>query len=358
MAEEKNETWMNGMYNYIVNNIIKWKWFPTILLLMISITLFIITEAYIISGNTKPGISIINKLSIAFVAGGAFTVFIKFFQFSHIFKEELRSVIFDEDLHIEKSRKERDNLFINNLDTYSFSFIIHTLKLMVKRIFPNSFSNVLGDDFNDVMAKRLYRELTLIKNNNYIQRNLELIYDIKPYNEDFIIVEQTITATLEKVKDSIIMDRKYENWVPINKAVEKTDSIEVEHFKVGDRDYKYEFKSKSEKTSIGQKLADHIKETKEISIEIPDKQNVKLDCKVNFLLSLDSFLYWKYKFTVYTKDVKVIVRYDESMYLATIMEFAQKEKFDGYDGQLIFKHNKDTIYVPEDSFMLAIHPKK
>jgi len=355
--------WIKDAYNFLKKQC-KSKWFPTILLLLISIMIYILTYSSHTIDNidwNKKVLDAINNIALTFIAGGAFTVFIKFFQFSGIFKEELKSVICDEDLYVENSKKENSNLFINKLKIYSNEYISEAFEMILDRIFYQAYEKKiekLDTNLKNKVGNRLKSELKIFTDNNYIQKGLVLEYTIRSYNEDFILLEQEITADIIGIEDTIMVKRSYDNWVPSEKFSKNHNYIDIEYFKFGGIDYSNQFITESVYSGKKKKKEGDLKIKKSINLEIKDVGKTKMKIKINFLLSLDSFLYWNYKFIVYTKKVKVFVNYENSTFQAIIMEFAQNEKFKSYSGKIIHKENDEAIYVPQDSFMLAIHKKR
>lgn len=348
--------WLSDVYKAFNKNVIKWKWFPTVAIIGISLILYIVSGYFLLEekpANKLWWLQTINNLCLAFIAGGTFTAIIKFFQFNRVFKDELKEVLLEEDLHIEKSRKHRDNIFVNSLSSYSRGFIKETLDLMVERLFPKDFSKILDTDFHTTMSNRLYRELSPTSKNNFVQKKCTLKYEIRKFTNEFLILEQEISSELVSIGNHIIFSRSFSNWIPQKSNLEHF-SVKVKKFTFDNIDYSDRFKVSSDTNN--EYLEYNLKKEKiEIKTEI-NKKKVEFSSKMEFYISLKTFLYWEYKFDAYTKGVIVKLKYNKKDYQGLIMEFAQQEKLIGQNGETTYKHNSNTIYLPEDKFMLAISP--
>ncbi|MDC9723890.1 MAG: hypothetical protein PSN34_14110, partial [Urechidicola sp.] len=239
--QDKKNNWQASLYNFIYIHFIKWKWLSLFISLTITISIFAYTQIEIYNNNENEWIRIFNQISITFIAGGGFSFFIRFFQHANIYKNELKKVILEEDLHIEKSRKERDNFFIDNLEIYSKFFLFKSFIKFIKRFFPEDFESLFGHNFDETIINRISNDLMISKTNNYVQKNADLKFTIKKYDDKNIILTQKFSADIYMVKDSIIFSRTYYNWVPNNHNINREKLVDIKEFKLGNVDYKENF---------------------------------------------------------------------------------------------------------------------
>ena len=352
-GKKNKDNYVVAMGKFIWNKVFKSKWFPLIASLIITTLIFAYTQFEIAYGSENKWIDVINRASIALIAGGGFSAFMKLFQYAGIFKTELEKIILDEDIHIEKSRKERDNFFINNLDVYSRSFIYKSFKELIKRFFPDNFGKIFGDDYIEDITNKVSSELRISRKSNYVQKNVVLKFTISEISEKKILLRQEFSADLFKVKGPIHIDNSFVNWSNDKKPLD-LELIDIESFKLDGVEHKQKFVYLDD-NGVEEKEYGHIKTSKGIKLDYDKKDKVKLSSKMNFVLSTDSFMYWNYSFGAYTKGVNLVVNYDKERFLTNVMEFTtNKDKLKGIND----KYNEKSIYMPQDSLMLVIHKKQ
>ena len=364
--------WLISAWNRFDNYILKWKWFPLVFSFLISASIFSFTTLALYSHSGEESqsldlisipnkgpiwLKIINEISFAVLVGGAFTAFLKFFQIGDLFKDELKQVILDENVHLEKSRKERDNIFIDNVQIYSSRFLFESAEKIITRLFSDEFKVFYGEGYGQKLFKRLNKDLSISFKNNYIQKRLRITFTIQHLDENHFIVIQDIKSRFKRIGKSIKIDHAYKNWIPTRSPLLKShEPVEILKYKIGRTDYKNQFQDLPDDQSKNTDLGDTLR-SRGIKVDINNSQ-VNSDFSIKYILSSETFQFWKHVYGVYTKDVAVDLNYDKKLFSCHIMEFTHKEKFEDVNRAKTYMRNENSIFIPDDSFVLVIHQKK
>ena len=158
---------------------------------------------------------IFKTFGFTMVSGGVFAVIVKSEQFSKIFQDELRKIIYgDEDL---SKRKDLEEIWIK------------TTKALCNQRFK-AISTKLHD-----AVKKYYLPI----NHDYYYKNHSVEIDIAfdPENSDYIVVTEETTTTIisDDIKPVCYM---FSSKIPLVVGEEEKTSYELEIFKVNSIDYK------------------------------------------------------------------------------------------------------------------------
>lgn len=352
---------------YIITRIRNWKWLNIFLTVIIALCILIISKILKVDANDDyllnwfDLIDILDTTATAFIAGGAFTAFIKLFQYADIFKDEIKDVLLNEDILILSSVTTKENILINKLDSYSRHFLFSTFHSYIRRFYSNRFEDIYGKGFDSSIMHRIKKTLAISEKNYYVQKDLEIRYKITIVDSDHIRLTQKIKSKIYKVSSEkpIKISHIYRSWIPKNSTFYKNgkDVINIKKYKVGAKDFKKDFFNAKSNGTVNQ--LNHILTSKEIRYKFSTEFDVlDFDSEIDFTLSTKTFLYRSYTLGAYTKGVTIeIEKYDKRRLECLLITNTNDEKFESKNSTNDYMKNQISLFIPKDTFNIVINKK-
>ena len=183
----------------------------------------------------------LKTMGSVFMSSAVFMGIVKSYQFTGIFKEELRKVVFAED-HLTK-RKDLDNIWEKI-----------TLQLCNQKF--KQISNKL---------QKIIKQYYLPIEDDYYYKNTKLVVEIEkdPDNPNYVNIIEEFTYTVD-TEDLEKIDFKFTSSIPFSKKDNNLTSFELKEFTINDED-------------IIWKKGKELKESRTSNI-LNNSFNIKLDC--------------------------------------------------------------------------------